>query len=191
MQPSGDELIKSQLNGYLHRGQILKRNSIGKNASPKGSLTPNRSSSTNLSVNNMKVPLLVHSTGKPLATKQLPIRPSASSDTLNRTSDTFKGQPEVAGKPGTFSNLSTLQKRNSSSASSACKSSGQRPNAVRKKFYYDSQGHRIQVRNTIEDFLNKPDEDCKPDDDRQSNSSCSLRDSSLSIRQNWAKLPFY
>lgn len=169
---------------------MLKRNSIGKNASPKGSLTPNRSSSSNLSVNNMKVPLLVHSTVRPLATKQLPIRPSASSDTLNRTSDTFKSQPD--GKPGTFSNLSTLQKRNSSSASSACRPSDGRPNAVRKKFYYDSQGHRIQVRNTIEDFLSKPDdEDGKPDDDRQSISTCSLRDSSLSLRQNWAKLPFY
>lgn len=180
------ELIRS----YLNRAP--KRGSISKNASLKGNLTPNRSSSTNLSVNsqanNMKVPLLVNSTGKSLIARQLPIRSSLSPDTLSRTSDTFKGQPDVGGKPGTFSSLSTLKKR---TTSPSCKPPNDKPTASRKKFYYDSQGHRIQVRSTIEDFLKKDDEDCKPDDDARSYSSCSLRDSSLNIRQNWAKLPFY
>lgn len=186
------ELIKS----YLNRNP--RNSSISKNASLKGSLTPNRSSSTNLSVNNMKVPLLVNSTGKSPAARQLPVRSSRSPDTLSRTSDTFKGQPEAGGngggRPGTFSSLSTLKKP-TTSLSSACKPTvSDKPTASRKKFYYDSQGHRIQVRSTIEDFLKREDEEeCKPapDDDNRSYSSCSLRDSSLNIQQSWAKLPFY
>ena len=132
------------------------------------------------------VPLLVHSTSicnnqsnnklSVQTGRQLPFRPSASNDTLNRTSDTFKsGSKDAQGKRAPFNrkcddNVYTA-----------------------RKYYLDNQGNKIMVRNTIEDFL-KTEEDRSSnlnDDDLQSTCSSTLRDSSLSIKQNWGKLPFY
>ena len=180
-----DNLIKNYLNRNQRQNSIT--NQTIKHDELKTSSTLVRSSSTNLSCVNMKSPLI--NLPSKLDAKQLPFKQcSISSDTLSRTSDTFKGAFKE--KPGTFSNLSTLQK-----GDRLGKNEKLRNEKSIRKFYLDNKGNKIQVRNTIEDFLK---EECvgirrEEDEDKNEESICSsiLRDSSLNNETEWAKLPFY
>lgn len=136
----------------------------------------------------MKVPLLYSNSKSIIKSKQTTLqRQSPISNERFRTSDTFKGTIDNE-KQGTFSSLSTLQKRSSSLQ--------HRPNqTTRVKFYYDEHGNKVIVRNTIEDFLKTEDDDKQINEDEDIQSTCSstlnLRDSSLNLKQNWGNLPFY